>query len=234
MPCSQAALTRSALNVGKSGLASKTPPARPIPADLYARAWRRLKQKEFESAEADFQEVLRRREDHQGACLGLARLYRERGDELSMRRFLLRAALTALRRGDKEQAKAIAAFLPERMRGSGLYLHEALARLEEGDALAAARSFLELCQTLPGTRLHAVLARTCQLTARPEENLRRLCAAFESLGQTGTAGKLRQRLLPRDDAPFADPSPSWLDKFPRLKEAAGVASFTVRAWRLAG
>jgi predicted Zn-dependent protease len=224
------------LNLEESCLASRRPGTRPplILSDLYSRAWRRLKQKELDLAETDFQEVLRRQEEHLGACLGLARLYRERGDGRSMRRFLLRAAAAALRRGEGEQAKAIAAFLPERMRGAGLYMHEALARLEEGDARAAARSFLELCQALPDARLHAVLARACQLTAQPEDNLRRLCSAFESLGRTDTARKLRQRLIPQAELSFADEGPSWLDRFPRLKEAAGAASFAVRAWRLAG
>ncbi|MDR2077101.1 MAG: hypothetical protein LBP61_09285 [Desulfovibrio sp.] len=109
-----------------------------------------------------------------------------------------------------------------------------LARLEADDAKAAARFFLDLCQTLPGARLHTVLARACQLTEKPEDNLRRLCAAFESLGRGETAGKLRRRLLRQADPPREEDAPSWLDRFPRIKEVAGVASFTVQAWRLAG
>jgi hypothetical protein len=217
---------------------SRPSPKAPAPplilSDLCARAWERLRRGAFDPAEADFREILRRREDHPEACLGLARLYRERGDAGAVRRFLLRAAAAALRRGEKERAGAIAALLPEEMRGAGLYMHEALARLEEGDARAAVRSFLELCQALPGARLHAVLARACQLTAQPEENLLKLCAAFESLGRADTARKLRQRLLPRTGPSPAEETPSWLDRFPRLKEAAGVASFALQAWRLAG
>jgi CheY-like chemotaxis protein len=203
-------------------------------SDLLARAWNALRRKEFGQAEAAFREVLRRQEDHPEACLGLARLYREQGNGPSTRRFLLRAAAASLRRGEKEQARAIAALLPERMRGLSLYMHEALARLEEGDARAAARSFLEICRTRPSARLHSVLARACQLSAKPEDNLIRLCSAFESLGRTETARMLRQRLLRQDQPDGPEEDPSWLDNFPRLKEIAGVASATVRAWRLAG
>jgi CheY-like chemotaxis protein len=202
--------------------------------DLYSRACEHLRRKALGPAEADFREVLRRQEDHPEACLGLARLYRERNDARSMRRFLLRAAAAALRRREGERARAIAAHLPEQMRGVNLYMYEALARLEEGDAQGAARSFLDLCQALPGARLHTVLARACQLTENPEDNLRRLCAAFASLGRINTAGKLRQRLLYSVEPRVEEEGPSWLDRFPRLKEIAGVASSTARAWRRAG
>ncbi|MDR2161013.1 MAG: hypothetical protein LBO77_02580 [Desulfovibrio sp.] len=203
-------------------------------SDLYARAWELLRLGDGAAAEAAFLAVLRRREDHPEACLALARLSREKGDAGRTRRFLLRAAASSLRLGAGRQAGAIAALLPEHMRGPSLLMYEALARLEEGDSRAAARSLLDLQRSRQGARLHAILARACQLTDKPEENLGRMCDALESLGQGGAAGEVRRRLLGRAKGGPGQAGSSWLERFPRLKEAADVASFALRAWRQAG
>lgn len=201
-------------------------------SELFSRAMNQLTVDDSSKAEAGLLEVLRRQEDHVEACIALARIHRSRGDAQRMQRFLLRAAASSLRQGDKKRAEAISALLPERMRGGAVFVYEAMAYMEEGGYRSAALSFLDACREFPDMHLHAVVARACQFTANPEECLSKLCNAYESMGHSATAKKLRQRLLYNVDFEYVD-GPSWLDKFPVLKEAVSVASYTAWAWKQA-
>ena len=200
--------------------------------DLFNRGLEALRKNAPKNAEAAFLEVLKRREDHVEACIGMARIHRSRGEMAEMQRFLLRAAAASLRQGDKTRAGSICNLLPEHMRGGAIFIYEAIARMEEGEYRAAALSFLDVCREYPNMRLHAVLARGCQFTQRPEESIKKLCNAYESMGHDVTAKKLRQRLLYSRETSYEEGS-SWLDRFPRLKEVVSVASVTAWAWKQA-
>ena len=201
-------------------------------SDLFNSGLDEMRRNAPGKAEAVFLQVLKRQEDHVEACICMARIHRARGDALAMQRFLLRAAAATLRQGDKKRAASIADLLPEHMRGTGIFIYEAIARMEEGEYRAAALSFLDVCRESPNMQLHAVLARACQFTEKPEESIRKLCNAYESMGHDVTAKKLRQRLLHNPEKSYQDDS-SWLDRFPRLKEAVYVASFAAWAWKQA-
>ncbi len=182
------------------------------------------------AAEAAFLRVLDRQDDHPEASLALAqiRLAREEGREA--RHMLLRAAAGCLRRGEKERAESIAALLPAHMRGDKLFVHEAQARMEEGEFRAAALSFLEARRENPETPLHSLLARAAALTPDPEDTLRNMCDAYERMGHKATAGGLRKRLLHNSMADEEE-GPHWLDKFPALQEIVRVAAYTAHVWR---
>lgn len=198
-------------------------------SDCYEQGLSLLKNGDHTGAASTFAAVLARNEDHVGAALGLAKARRGLDDASGMRRALLRAAAACLRAGDSERAESIAALLPLGVRDK-IYMHEALARMEENDYRAAALGFLDAARESPGTALHRVIARACLLSANPDQNMRRLCAAYEGLGQDATANVLRRRLL--NYTPYDAPEDSsWLDRFPLLRDALHVASHTALAWR---
>ena len=198
-------------------------------SDWYRQGLDALKNGNAGPAEHAFLQVLERQEDHVGAALGLARICRGRDDVKAMRGWLVRAAAASLRLGDRQRAAAIAAMLPETMRHN-IFAHEAAAHMEQGAYRPAALSFLDAGKDRPEIPIHTQIARVCVLTPKPEESMTRLCGAFDGLGHTATASFLRRRLL--DYAPYdAARKPSWLDKYPLLKEAVSVAAYTAWAWK---
>lgn len=199
--------------------------------DWYRKGLDSLETGRIGRAEQAFLQVLDRQEDHVGAALGLARICRGREDVKAMRAWLVRAAAASMRLGDRQRAAAIAMMLPEPMRHN-IFANEAAAHMEHGAYRPAALSFLDAGRDKPEIPLHRQIARVCLLTPRPEESMNRLCGAFDGLGHTATASFLRRRLL--DYAPYDGAGrPSWLDKYPLLKEAVSVAAFTARAWKQA-
>lgn len=212
---------------------TRTPAEEPVTtSELFSHAMNHLTDENSSRAETGLLEVLRRQEDHVEACIAMARIHRSRGNAAQMQCYLLRAAAASLRQGDRKRAAAISALLPERMRGGSVFVYEAMAHMEEGVYRSAALSFLDACREFPDVHLHALVARACQFTAKPEECLSKLCNAYESMGHAATAKKLRQRLLSSAEFEYVD-GPSWLDKFPVLKEAVSVASFTAWVWKQA-
>ncbi|MDL2279880.1 hypothetical protein LJC15_04370 [Desulfovibrio sp. OttesenSCG-928-G11] len=231
-PVDTACLAECAGQLKTASAAASSPKKRKRPmttSDCYEEGLTLLKNGDHAGAASAFAAVLARNEDHVGAALGLAKSCRGLDDADGMRRALLRAAAACLRAGDRERALSIAALLPLGVRDK-IYMHEALARMEEDDYRAAALGFLDAARESPGTPLHRVVARACLLSANPDQNMRRLCAAYDGLGQGATANVLRRRLLDYDpyDAPA---SASWLDRFPLLRDAVNVASHTALAWR---
>ncbi len=201
-------------------------------SDLFRKGMEYLRNGNPAKAEDLLRQVLDRQEDHLEACLALVRVQHSQGQTKAMQHSLLRAAAICLRKGDKERAAAIAAHLPPHMRGEKLLVHAATARMEEGEYKAAALGFLDASRELPGTALHSMLARAAVFTPRPEENMHKLCNAFESMGHGSTASKLRQRLLD-NPPPREQLTANWLDNYPRLQEILSVASYTTWAWRQA-
>lgn len=217
----------------KSGANSDKAPARPkgplTTTDRYQSAMSLLKQSAFVEAAALFSQVLHSNEDHVGAALALAKCRQALGDDKGMQFFLLRAAAACLRTNEKERAEAIAAMLPVGMRDK-IYMHEALARMEQGEYREAALGFLDAAKEAPGQPLHKVIARACLLSRAPDADMSRLCDAFGRLGYDSTARSLRRRLLAYE--PYAAPeAASWLDRFPLLQDVVQVASHTALAWR---
>lgn len=198
-------------------------------SDWYGKGLAALQNNQLHEAEHAFTRVLDRQEDHIDASLGLARVYRLQGDANSSCRFLLRAAAASLRQGDKMRSVQIASLLPAVMRSS-IFLHEALARLQEGEFKAAALGFLDADKDGAEMPLHHLISRACLRTEEPEESMRKLCNAFTSMGYVVTAGKLRQRLLAYPEFTPREPH-SWLDAYPKLKEAVNVVSYAAWAWK---
>ena len=198
-------------------------------SDWFKKGMDALRKDDLREAEYAFLHVLGRQEDHIEASLGLARICRARDDERAMRRYLLRAAATCLRGGDKVRAAHIAAVLPSHMRDS-VFFHEALARMEEGEFKAAALGFLDAAKENSDLPLHHIVSRACLLTTRPEECMHRLCAAFAGMGYKATAERLHQRLLVYPEFTSEEPR-SWLDAYPRLRDAVDVVSGITWAWK---
>lgn len=211
----------------------KTTPKKTAPVLMTTSDWYRQGVEAFEAGSPQtagkaFARVLRRQEDHVGAALGLARICRADGDSKGMRGWLVRAAAASLRQADKAGADIIAAMLPEHMRRN-IFVYEAAGHMEQGAYRPAALSFMDAGTERPEIPMHRQIARICLLTPKPEESIRRLCGAFDGLGHVTTAAFLRHRLL--DYVPYeGHGNPSWLDKYPRLKEAADVALHTAHAW----
>jgi CheY-like chemotaxis protein len=215
----------------------KTPRDRtPDPGPMTTSDWFRKGQEHLEAnnlaaAGEAFARVLRRQEDHAGACLGMARVCRARKDRRGMRRALIRAAAAYARQGDRARADAIVAVLPESVRDN-LFLHEAIAFMEEGEYRPAALSFLDAGRENPGNPLHRVISRACLLMPKPEESMAKLCDAYAGLGHQDTAHVLRRRLL--SYVPYEEQgASSWLDRYPGLKEAVSVVGYAAWAWRQA-
>lgn len=204
------------------------------PKPLTANDWYRkgidaLKSGRPRSAEQAFLQVLKRQEDHIDAALGLARICRAHDDAKGMRQWFVRAAANGRRQGDMSRAEVISAMLPEEMRRN-IFAHEAAAHIERGAYRLAALSFLDAGRERPEVPLYQQIARTCLLTSTPEANMNLLCGAFDELGRKATASFLRRRLL--QYAPcHPRPKPSWLDKYPLLKETVSVAAYAACAWK---
>lgn len=198
-------------------------------SDWFQKGQEHLAANDLSPAEYAFLQVLQRQEDHVEACLGLARVHKARKDGKAMRRALLRAAAACTRQGDKPRAEAIIAVLPESMRGN-IFMHEAIALMEENAYRHAALSFLDADRTSPEVPLHRIVSRACLLMPKPDESLTRVCEAFESVGHKAIAHALRRRLL--SYSPYEEQGvPSWLDKYPKLKEAVSVAGYAAWAWK---
>jgi tetratricopeptide (TPR) repeat protein len=210
---------------------SPKPPSAPLTTtDWHRRGLALLRAGDYAEAREVFRIVLARQEEHLEACLALARACQGEQDRAGALGALLRAAAICLRKGDALRAGRIVARLPQGMRDN-IFVHDAMARMEEGDDKAAALSFLDADRERPDTPLHRIIARACLMTSAPEEHMRRLCEAFESLGRSHAAATLRRRLLEYPEfSAYAGP-PSWLDKHPRLKEVVGVASCAAVAWK---
>ena len=212
----------------------KTPPRPTGPVtttDWFKKGMDSLRKDELGDAEYAFSHVLGRQEDHVEAALGLAKVYRARDDANAMRRCLLRAAASCLRKGDKVFAANISAVLPVNMR-DGIFFYEALARMEAGEFKAAALGFLDAAKENSSLPLHHIVSRACLLTTKPEECMRKVCAAFSAMGHKATADRLHRRLLVYPE--FApERESSWLDTYPRLRDAVDVVSGTTLAWKYA-
>jgi tetratricopeptide (TPR) repeat protein len=200
-------------------------------SDWYAKGMANLQQGDLRGAEYAFIHVLDRQEDHREAALGLARVYHAKGDARGACRYLLHAAAAHLREGDKVRAAYIAAMLPAKLRDN-IYFYEALFRMKEGDYKAAALGFLDAARENADDPLHRIISRACLLTSQPEACMRKLCDCLAGMGYQVTAAGLRRRLLVYPEFSPEEPS-SWLDSFPRLKEAVNVVSYAAWAWKSA-
>lgn len=200
-------------------------------AGWYRKAVAHLRENELPEAERAFLRVIDGQEDHTEASLGLARVHRARGNEKGMRRYLLKAAVSCLRQGETERAQLIAKQLSEHVRAD-IYANEAAACLEEGRYRPAAISFLDAAGENPDKPLHRIVSRACLLTSRPDESMEKICNAFADMGNTATAAALRKRLLGYTPLEKEDRA-AWLGRFPLLREAFRVASYTAWAWKRA-
>lgn len=230
----------------KLPLRSRSAPKQPVPtptappsassepftvSDWYNRGVDHLKESAFPLAERAFIKVLDKQDDHVDACLGLARVHRAVNNEKREQRFLLRATVSCLRQGDSERATTIAKRLEPRVQND-LFVYDAIACMDEGRFKPAAVSFLDSAREREGTPLHRIVARACLKTTKPNACMEQLCEAFDTLGNDATAQTLRRRLL--TNKPLSEKEKtSWLDKFPILKEAVSVASFTASVWKQA-
>ena len=225
---------------GKNGLCLrarerpvKATAAKPVTTtDLYKQGMELLKRHECEAAREMFQKVLARQEDHLEACLALARTYQGENNTEGVRHSLVRAAAVCLRNKDTNRASLIASMLPAGMR-ENIFAQEALVRMLSGEYRAAALSFLEAGKHKPDQPLHAMIARACLLTTRPEAYMSQICEALEGLGYKPTASELRRRLLEYPELRGTAARSSWLDRYPRLKEVVSVASYAAWAWKQA-
>jgi hypothetical protein len=202
-----------------------------LTSELFNRGRARLLAGDAGAAEQLFLQVLQRQSEHTGACTGLARVCRIRGDAEGIHKWLIRAAATCLRAGDKERLTRIAELLPAGLRNN-IFVHEAIGRVRDGAYREAALSFLDAEKIAGDIPLHRLVARACLMSQHPEGDMRKVCDALQSLGYKDEAQALRKRLL--DYKPFeTGQSASWLDSFPLLKDAVHVASYTLWAWKQA-
>ena len=199
-------------------------------SDWYKKGMARLQKSELREAEHAFVRVLDRQEDHIDASLGLARVYHAKGEEKETHRYLLRAAAISLRSGDRVLAARITGMLPASMRDN-VFVHEALTRMETGEYKAAALGFLDAGKESAEVPLHHLISRACLRLPEPDESMKKLCRAFSNMGYKVTADRLRQRLLVYPEFEPDDEPRSWLDAYPKLKEAVNVVSYTTWAWR---
>jgi tetratricopeptide (TPR) repeat protein len=209
---------------------AKAPAAPLTTTDWHRRGLDLLRAGNYAEARQVFLVVLARQEEHLEACLALARACQAEQDRAGALGALIRAADICQRKGDTLRAGRIAARLPRGMRDN-IYVHEALVRMGEGAYKAAALSFLDAGRERPDMPLHRIIARACLMTAAPEDHMRQLCRAYESLGRKHMAAALRRRLLEYPEFHAYAGPPSWLDRHPRLKEAVCVASYTAWAWK---
>ncbi|MDR3073749.1 MAG: hypothetical protein LBV01_03350 [Deltaproteobacteria bacterium] len=163
-------------------------------------------------------------------CLALSRLYAALHKEREELMWLCRAAVLCLKRGEKTRALALIGRLPRGRAGQTPLLAEAGLVLQDGEAKAAALSFLEAHRLDPSQPLHALIGRTCMFTPAPEEHMRELVRALAEAGHDATAGKLHWRLLQPAKVEEEEHS-GFLDRFPLLNDIVSVAAYTFKAWR---
>ena len=164
------------------------------------------------------------------ACLALSKLYAFLHKEKEELIWVCKAGVLCLKRGDKVRAGNLFSRLPRGKAGQDPLLAEAGLVLQEGEAKAAALSFLEAHRLDPSKPLHALIGRTCMFTPAPEEHMRGLVQALSRAGHDATAGKLHQRLLqpPKEGE---ESSYSFLDNFPLLHDIVSIATYTFKTWR---
>ncbi|SBV90842.1 hypothetical protein KL86DPRO_10097 [uncultured delta proteobacterium] len=163
-------------------------------------------------------------------CLALSKLYAFLHKEKEEFMWLCKAGVLCFKRGDKVRAGNLLSRLPRGKAGQDPLLAEAGLALQDGEAKAAALSFLEAHRLDPSKPLHALIGRTCMFTPAPEEHMRGLIQALSRAGHDATAGKLHQRLLqpPKEGE---ESRYGFLDNFPLLQDIVSVATHTFRAWR---
>ncbi|MDR0828187.1 MAG: hypothetical protein LBN33_10010 [Desulfovibrio sp.] len=215
----------------KDGRHKKAAPDMLLTSELFNKGRWRLKHGDEDGAETIFLEVLQRQRDHTGALLGLARVCRARDNADGMHKWLIRAAASCQRAGDKERLNSITELLPDRLRRN-IFVHEAIGRLQDGAYRDAALSFLDAEKADGEIPLHRLVARACLMTAHPDGDMRKLCEAIYNLGFKSEAISLQKRLLDYRPLATADAA-SWVDSFPLLKDALNVASYTIWAWKQA-
>ncbi|MCC8193290.1 MAG: hypothetical protein LIP28_01405 [Deltaproteobacteria bacterium] len=163
-------------------------------------------------------------------CLALSKLFAFLHKEKEELAWLCKAGVLCFKRGDATRAKSILAQLPRGKAGQTPLLAEAGLALQEGEAKAAALSFLEAHKLDPSQPLHALIGRTCMFTPAPEEHMRDLIQALSRAGHGATAGKLHWRLLQPAKAE-EEYRPGFLDNFPLLQDIVSVATHTFKTWR---
>lgn len=165
-------------------------------------------------------------------CLALSKLSAFLHKEKEEFMWLCKAGVLCLKRGDKVRAAALLGRLPRGKAGQEPLLAEAGSALQEGEATAAALTFLEAHRLDPSKPLHALIGRTCMFTPAPEEHMRGLIQALSRVGHDATASKLHQRLLqpPKEDE---ERQYGFFDNFPLLHDIVSIASYTFKTWRTA-
>lgn len=199
-------------------------------AELFAKGSALVQSKNFTQARQCYTQILLRQPDNAKAHLALANLYKKDNSELLAQKHTLLAAATYLRLRQPERAAHVAEGLPKSMRQGNLFAYEALFYLDDKDFRNAAHSFLEAASIEPERAIHEIIGRTCQFTASPEQNLQHTCTAFEKMGKSTLANTLRHRLLTHRQPEHREPL-TWLDNFPKLKEALSIATYTASVWR---
>lgn len=116
-----------------------------------------------------------------------------------------------------------------------LALEQAEYLLSQGYHINAAQAFLNVPQyVLRGKSLHYIIARSCQFTAAPENNLRAMCRAMDIIGHPALSSMLERDLL-RMYGSDVEPKVNPLFKaFPLLEDVLSVAQMTFSAWREPG
>ena len=163
-------------------------------------------------------------------CLALSRLYAFLHKEREELQWLCKAAVLCLKRGERTRAGNLLGRLPRGRMGQEPLLLEAGLALQEGEAKAAALSFLEAHRLDPSRPLHELIGRTCMFTPAPEEHMRGLLAALSGAGHDATANKLHWRLLQPAKEEENIPS-GFFANFPLLNDIIPVARYTFQARR---
>ncbi len=200
-------------------------------SEILERGNRFLQGNQIVEAQKCFEQLLQRRCDSYKLHLALANLYKKTSQPIQVQKHTLLAAAALLRNGQEEQALFIASNLPEHIRQGNFFAYEALFYLDNKEYRQAAHSFLEAANFEIHKPLHEIIARTCQFTDNPEVNISQICMAIEKMGKKTLASTLRHRLFAPPPAPYTQ-NPTWLDKYPVLKDALAIAGQTASlAWK---
>ncbi len=216
-----------------SGATKRQPTAMLTTSDWCNKGIKHYQQGELSLAAQAFKAAIARQEDHVDANLGLACIYNKQNNTEKMNYRLLIAAAGATRQGLHAKAEAIMEKLPQKYQHGCIFTHEATQHLQTEEYQSAALSFLDAARTQKETPLHSIIARSSHFTPNPEQTLRELCVAYERMGHTTTAKGLRKRLLNGTVNTLQQPTASWLDNFPIVRDVLHVASFTAHAWKQA-
>lgn len=212
----------------------KTPSGQDVQttSDVMVEGVRHLRAGNLESAERAFLALTRRSYDNAEAYLGLARVKSQKNEKQAVVGCLIKAAASFKRQGKFDKARAVIQMLPKATQPENVFLQEAGLCLNEGEYREAAFSILEHLYEHAEARLHLVVGRLCQLTEKPDESLKRLCEVYAQLGYTSISQRLYKQLM-AEVTPVQYRKASWLDRYPRLREAIEVASYTTALWRQA-